>query len=85
MFSYPKLKLARKLVILSVMLVGLFVLTARNNVSAQPCCDSCDPTYSACLDYCYSGQIKDWMVPACLADCDTHYNWCIGHCSMCNP
>jgi len=70
MFKFPRLKLYRKFLILSVMLVSLFVLSSNRRVAAEePCCEACNATAASCVDYCNSDQVKEWMVTGCLSDC----------------
>lgn len=71
MLKFANLKLYRKFLILAVMVGSLFVLSSNRHVRAEdPCCEACNATAVSCVEFCYSDQIKPWMVAGCLSDCE---------------
>lgn len=87
MFKYLSAKICGKVMILAVMLCSLAFIS-KSSVSANTlvCCATCQPTYSACLDYCaYSDQIKDWMRAECYTQCNLDYSECTSTCTICEP
>jgi hypothetical protein len=83
MLSFLDVKLARKLLTVAVLSAGIFVLSASQRVRAEdPCCEACNATAAACVDYCWNtDQIKDWMRAGCAADCETDRIACRHACS----
>jgi hypothetical protein len=79
MFRFPDLKLYRKLLILGILSVSLFVLSANSRVAASACCDACLATYDSCINYCY-GLNNDPDMSECLVACGTSYEACSRAC-----
>jgi hypothetical protein len=79
MFKLPNLKLYRKLLLLSVIIAGIFVITFARPVS-DPCCDACDAVFAGCIADCNDGSVKIWAIPACEADCAAARETCRNVC-----
>lgn len=78
MLSMLNLKLYRKVLVLCLLSIGLFIASSVNQASAVPCCSSCDTWYLACVENCNSPTSERNCVEL---NCDPYYNWCSSHCS----
>ncbi len=80
MFHFSSLKLFRKVLILSVMLIGIFVLTSTRKTEASICCSVCDENYWICVDACYSPNPGKWN--QCIQEeCVPVQHQCLMHCN----
>jgi hypothetical protein len=80
MFKSAYFTLFRKFLLLAVLSAGVFFIASNRPVGAVPCCMGCDNARAACLDYCYSDQIKEWMIPGCVAECNFNWDNCSQFC-----
>lgn len=73
MFGFSNRRLYRKFLFLGVMLVSLSVLSSARSVRTEdPCCEACNATAAACVEFCWTTEtIKDWMRYGCAQDCET--------------
>lgn len=85
MLNMLNLKIYRKLLVLCLLSVGLFIAASANldRASAVPCCSSCEPAYDACVADCaYHYPQNPARYAQCVSlNCDPSYNWCLSNCS----
>jgi len=70
-------RFAYRLIILSLLVIGLVVLPmspAEKRASAFVPCEECDAQYAACLDSCVD------QPSACINFCEFRYNRCLRTC-----
>lgn len=77
--------LYKKVAILSILLVSLFVISFNNSaVGAVPCCFPCDNAYETCAaTNCPPEEHKPWSLAICLATyCEPDYQMCGQWCEL---
>jgi hypothetical protein len=81
MLNFVNLKLCRKFLILTAMIVGLCVFSFTTSANNIICCSVCEENYNACVEACYNPIPEKWE--GCIEhDCDIpFYLNCFNHCS----
>lgn len=77
MFSTNILK---RFAVLSIMLVGLVVLSLTNRVGATPCCDACMAAYNTHIAYCYNPNLPPGRFEQCVIEAANNYEACSRAC-----
>lgn len=82
MFRSSNLKLYCRFLVLIAMLGCLSFVSYSKQITI-PCCDSCDPTWTSCQEYCVGELVKPEHQGECLEACFIDHENCTTHCLTC--